>query len=71
MGHQDREAVGVKRSEKVPWEGLRCGEETGTRLPYLCLPLPTSYSLRVQHKSYMFDHTRGCVCGIPQANLHA
>lgn len=41
MEHQGREAVGVKQSEKVPWKGLRWGGETGSRLPNLCLLLPT------------------------------
>lgn len=56
------EAVGVKRSEKVPWEGLRCGEETGTRLPYLRLPLPTIVFPESPTQAKCFDHTRGGVC---------
>lgn len=65
----DREAVGVKQSEKVPREGLRWGEETGTRLPYLCLPLPTIVfpESPIQELSVLI--TPGG--GMPQARLHA
>lgn len=66
MGHQDREAMGVAQSEKFPGQGLRWGEEVGPGFPYLCPPLPTRVSPRVQTLRALVTHS-----GSPQAGLHA